>query len=161
MASLRTYLEDTYGDGIRFAYRHFPLSFHDKAPITAEASEAAGAQGKFFEMHDLIYARQQEWGQLTGADLEARLVEYADELGLDTERFAQELRDHVYLARVQAQGQEALDASLSGTPSYIINGIEYPVNDIGLGPGPGGRLHRAAAVGARSVPPGAAGGHRA
>jgi len=132
MASLHTYLEDTYGDDIRYAYRHFTLSFHDKATLAAEAAEAAGAQGKFFEMHDLLFARQQEWSELAPADFETRLVEYADELGLDTERFSQELTDHVHLERVQAQAQEATNAQLSGTPSYIINGIEYPVNDIGL-----------------------------
>jgi cyclophilin family peptidyl-prolyl cis-trans isomerase len=134
MASLRTYLEDTFGDNIRFVYRHFPLSFHTKATITAEAAEAAGAQGKFFEMHDLLYARQQEWGALSDADMEARLIAYAAELGLDTERFAEELRDHTYLPRVQEQLQQAIDARLSGTPSYIVNGVEYPINEIGLGP---------------------------
>jgi cyclophilin family peptidyl-prolyl cis-trans isomerase len=134
MASLHTYLEDTYGDGIQYAFRHFPLSFHDKATPAAEAAEAAGAQGKFFEMHDLLFARQQEWAALSGADLEARLVEYAGELGLDTDQFAQELKDHTHLPNVQADLAEATGANLSGTPSYIINGIEYPVNEIGLSP---------------------------
>ena len=95
MSTLRTYLEDMYGESIRSVYRHFPLTFHDKASITAEATEAAGAQGKFWEMHDLLYERQQEWGQLSGDALQTKLVEYAEELGLDTERFAQELADHV------------------------------------------------------------------
>lgn len=132
MASLRGYLESIYGEDVRVIYRHFPLSFHTKATITAEAAEAAGAQGKFFEMHDLLYARQQEWSQLSDAALEERLVEYARELGLDTERFAQELRGHVHLAKVQSQQEEAINARLGGTPSYIINGVEYP-SEIGLG----------------------------
>jgi cyclophilin family peptidyl-prolyl cis-trans isomerase len=128
------YLEDTYGDDIRTAYRHFPLSFHDKALITAEASEAAGAQGKFFEMHDLLYERQQDWNQLADDALEQRLIEYAEELGLDTERFTQELRDHVYLEKVEAQGQDAVTAQLAGTPSYIVNGVVYPTQELGLNP---------------------------
>ena len=74
MSTLRMYLEDTYGENIRTAYRHFALSFHDKAPITGEAAEAAGAQGKFWEMHDLLYERQQEWGQLSGEAVQAKLV---------------------------------------------------------------------------------------
>ena len=129
------YLEDTYGKDFQGIYRHFVLSFHDKAQITAEATEAAGAQGKFWEMHDLLYERQQEWGQLSGEDaVKARLIEYAAELGLDTERFAQELEDHVYKDKVDADTQSAIEAGLGGTPSYIINGVVYPTQQLGLNP---------------------------
>jgi cyclophilin family peptidyl-prolyl cis-trans isomerase len=134
MALLRMYLEDTYGENVRAVYRHFALSFHDKALITAEATEAAGAQAKFWEMHDLLYERQQEWNQLSGDDLETRLVEYAEELGLDTERFSQELSDHVYLDKVQADTEEAAQAGLPGTPTYVINGVIYPTQELGLHP---------------------------
>lgn len=132
MATLRMYLEDTYGEDIQAAYRHFALSFHDKAPITGEAVEAAGAQGKFWEMHDLLYEREQEWGQFAEDALQAKLVEYAEELGLDTERFAQELDDHIYLDKVNADTQIAMQAGLPGTPTYIINGVIYP--QMGLAP---------------------------
>ncbi len=134
MSSLRMYLEDTYGEDVRATFRHFPLSFHDKATITAEATEAAAAQGQFWEMHDLIFANQQEWGQLSGGAVQAKLVEYAEELGLDTEQFAQDLEDHVYLDKVNADAQEAMQAGLPGTPTYIINGIVYPSQDFGLHP---------------------------
>jgi cyclophilin family peptidyl-prolyl cis-trans isomerase len=128
------YLEDTYGENFRSTYRHFALSFHDKAPITSEAAEAAGAQGKFWEMHDLLYERQQEWGQLSGDAVQAKLVEYAEELDLDTERFAQELDDHVYLDKVNADTEIATQAGLPGTPTYIINGVVYPTQQFGLHP---------------------------
>jgi cyclophilin family peptidyl-prolyl cis-trans isomerase len=128
------YLEDTYGENFRSVYRHFALSFHDKALITAEASEAAGAQGKFWEMHDLIYERQQEWNQFSEDQMRTRLIEYAEELGLDTERFSQELDDHVYLDKVNADTQSAIEASLGGTPTYIINGVVYPTQELGLNP---------------------------
>jgi len=128
------YLEDAYGEDIQATYRHFALSFHDKAPITGEAVEAAGAQGKFWEMHDLLYERQQEWGQLTVDAVQAKLVEYAKELGLDTDRFAQELGDHVYLDKVNADTQIAMEAGLPGTPTYIINGVVYPSQEFGLHP---------------------------
>ena len=134
MSSLRMYLEDTYGEDIRATYRHFALSYHDKAAITAEATEAAGAQGKFWEMHDLLYANRQEWGQLSGGAVQAKLVEYAGELGLDTDRFVQELEDHVYLDKVNADTQTAIQAGLPGTPTYIINGIVYPSQEFGLHP---------------------------
>ncbi len=136
MASLHTYLEDTYGDDIRYTYRHFALSFHDKAVITGEAVEAAGAQSKFWEMHDLLFERQQEWGQLSGGAVQDKLVEYAEELGLDTERFTQELEDHVYQDKVTAQTQDAQQAGLPGTPTYIINDIVYPTQQWGLHPVP-------------------------
>jgi cyclophilin family peptidyl-prolyl cis-trans isomerase len=115
-------------------YRHFALSFHDKALITAEATEAAGAQGKFWEMHDLLYERQAEWNQLSADEVEARLVEYAEELGLDSERFSQELSDHVYLDKVNAQTEDAIEAGLPGTPTYIVNGVVYPTQELGLHP---------------------------
>jgi len=134
MATLRMYLEDTYGEQVRSAYRHFALSFHDKATITGEAAEAAGAQGKFWEMHDLLYARQQEWGQLSADTVQAKLVEYAEELGLDTERFSQDLDDHTYLDKVNADTQTAMQAGLPGTPTYVINGVVYPTQQWGLHP---------------------------
>ena len=110
------------------------MSFHDKAIVTAEATEAAGAQGKFWEMHDLIYERQQEWGQFSEDQMKTRLVEYAEELGLDTERFSQELDDHVYLDKINADTQSAIESGLGGTPSYIINGVIYPTQQLGLNP---------------------------
>ncbi len=134
MSTLRMYLEDTYGKDLRVVYRHFALSFHDKAPITGEAVEAAGAQGKFWEMHDLLYDRQQEWGQLSGDAVQVKMVEYAKELGLDTDRFSQELDDHVYLDRVNADTQVAVQAGLPGTPTYVINGVVYPTQAFGLHP---------------------------
>ncbi len=128
------YLEDTHGENFRGVYRHFALSFHDKAPITAEATEAAGAQGKFWEMHDLIYERQQEWSQLSVDEMPAKLAEYAEELELDVERFSQELDDHVYKDKVDADTQSAIESGLGGTPSYIINGVVYPTQQLGLQP---------------------------
>ena len=134
MSSLRMYLEDTYGDDVRSVYRHFCLSFHSKAKITGEAVEAAGAQGKLWEMHDLLYARQQEWNQLSDEQMPDVLLEYAGELGLDTERFAQELEDHVHLPKVEADTAIAVQAGLTGTPSYVVNGVVYPTEQLGLDP---------------------------
>lgn len=134
MASLRDFMEAKYGDDVRSVYRHFALSFHDKAPITGEAVEAAGAQGAFWEMHDLLYQRQQEWGQVSLDQMPDKMVEYAEELGLDTEQFAQDLADHVYLERVEADTQLAMEVGLPGTPTYIINGVIYPTQQLGLHP---------------------------
>jgi len=129
------------------------LSFHQFAIPTAEAAEAAGAQGKFWEMHDLLYERQQEWGQLSPDQLQDRLVEYAEELGLDTERFAQEMNDHVYLDKVNADTQSAQEGGLPGTPSYIINGVVYPMNELGLHPVPIGGFIRLMMIDQYDEPP--------
>ena len=135
MSSLRMYLEDTYGQNVRFVFRHFALSFHDKAALAAEAAEAAGAQGKFFEMHDLLFERQQEWSALASQDeLAARFVEYAGQLELDTDRFSQELNTHVYQDRVNADTQTAMEAGLPGTPTYVVNGVIYPSEQLSLNP---------------------------
>jgi len=134
LATLRTYLEDTHGEDLRMVYRHFTLSFHDKALITAEATEAAAAQGKFWEMHDMIYQRQQDWNQFSPDQMKPLLVEYAEELGLDTEQFVNDLDNHTYLDRINADTQDAMDGALSGTPSYIINGVVYPTQQLGLNP---------------------------
>jgi cyclophilin family peptidyl-prolyl cis-trans isomerase len=127
------YLEDTHGENIRVAYRHLPLiSIHDKAVITAEATEAAGAQGKFWEMHDLLYERQQEWNSLSEAEMPALLVEYAEELALDTDRFAQELDDHVYQEKILADYEAYSQYGPLATPTYVVNSIFYP--QMGLHP---------------------------
>lgn len=129
------YLEDTYGENIRVAYRHLPLiSIHDKAVITAEATEAAGAQGKFWEMHDLLYERQREWSipSISEDEMKTRLVEYAAELGLDTDRFAQELNGGVYREKVLADYEEYSQYGPLATPTYVVNNVFYP--QFGLNP---------------------------
>ncbi|MDY7077260.1 MAG: peptidylprolyl isomerase [Chloroflexota bacterium] len=129
---LRAYLEDTHGEDIRFIYRHLPLiSIHDKALITAEAAEAAGAQGKFWEMHDLLYERQQEWSPLPTDEVETRLVEYAEELELDADLFAQELSDHVYREKIMADYEAYSQYGQMATPTYIVNGVLYPTQAFG------------------------------
>lgn len=115
----------------RLVYRHFPLGFHPLAQVTAEAAEAAGAQGKFWEMHDLLFNSVQEWAALTEADARTKMGEYAATLALDVTRFNRELADGTYTAKVQAQYAEALALELPGTPSFIFDNILLP-SDIGL-----------------------------
>jgi Na+/H+ antiporter NhaA len=104
---------------LRFVWRHLPLSdVHPDAQATAEASEAAAAQGKFWEMHDYLLDRQD---QLKPDDL----VRYAEELGLDVGRFEDDLNRHVHQTRV-AQDVESADVSgATGTPTFFINGQRH------------------------------------
>ncbi len=129
---LLAFLAETHKGQLRIVYRHFPLPFHDKAMITAEAAEAAGAQGKFWEMHDLIFQRQQEWTGLPTDQMPQVLAGYAKELGLDVDRFTKDLENHTYRDKVMRQYQDAVNMGLPGTPSFIINGRLYPTDQWGI-----------------------------
>ena len=111
-------LVSQYGE-LRFVFRHLPLTeVHPHAQLAAEAAEAAAEQGAFWEMHDALMDHQ---GALTFADL----VRYAGDIGLDTERFAADLRKHVGAARVAEDVDSADLATVSGTPTFFINGNRY------------------------------------
>jgi protein-disulfide isomerase len=106
-------LSEEYGDRVTFVYRHFPLRQHQFAKKAAEAVEAAGAQGKFWEMHDKLYENQQN---LTESDL----TRYAEELGLDIARFNQELTGSTYAALVEQNLAAGLDAGVGATPTFFV-----------------------------------------
>lgn len=116
-----------HGQDLRIVYRHFPLiSIHDKAVIAAEAAEAAAAQGKFWEMHDLLFQRQQEWSGLSVDQMPAVLEGYAKELALDVEAFTQDLDNGTYKQKVEDSYNVAGALGLGGTPSFFVNGRLYP-----------------------------------
>jgi protein-disulfide isomerase len=107
-----------YGE-LRFVFRHLPLTdVHPHAQLAAEAAEAAGRQGKFWEMHDTLMDHQ---GALNIPDL----IRYASELGLDVPRFTADVRKHVGAARVAEDMDSADLATVSGTPTFFINGIRH------------------------------------
>jgi len=107
-----------YGE-VRFVFRHLPLTeVHPHAQLAAEGAEAAGRQGKFWEMHDMLMDHQ---GALTFSDL----VRYAGDLGLDTDKFASDLRKHADAWRVAEDVDSADLSSVSGTPTFFINGNRY------------------------------------
>lgn len=105
-----------FGDRLRFEFRNFPLAnIHPYAELAAEVAEAAGAQDKFWPMHDAIYENQ-------AALSEDMLVELARELGLDVDRLVAEVNAHDYRARIRTDLSEGLRAGVNGTPSFFING---------------------------------------
>jgi protein-disulfide isomerase len=107
------------GDRLRFVFRNFPISTsHPHAEHAAEAAEAADAQGEFWRMHDLLYERQR---RLTDDDLHA----YAEELGLDVERFDKEMAEHVHAARVDEDFMSGVRSGVNGTPTFYINGVRH------------------------------------
>ena len=101
---------------VHFVFRHFPLrEIHPHAQECAEAVEAAHAQGRFWELHDLLFHRQKA---LAHEDL----LGYAAELGLDVDRFARELSSHAHAERVERDGQTGLASGVTGTPTLFIEG---------------------------------------
>lgn len=107
------------GDELRFAYRHFPLSeIHPYAALAAQAAEAAGAQKRFWEMHDMLFEHQ---NRLTLPDL----VQYARSLGLNEERFEAELITGAYVDRVTQDFLGGIRSGVGGTPTFFINGIRH------------------------------------
>jgi formate-nitrite transporter family protein len=112
-------IRDRLGNQLRFAFRHFPLAqSHPHAQQAAEAAEAAAAQGAFWRMHDLLYENQRA---LTRDDL----VDYAAELGLDTEQFERELAEGVHEERVHEDFSSGMRSGVNGTPTFFINGERY------------------------------------
>jgi cyclophilin family peptidyl-prolyl cis-trans isomerase/protein-disulfide isomerase len=114
--------ETTHADQVRVIYRHFPLNIHDKALITAQAAEAAGLQGKFWEMHDFLFveANWQVWTSQTPADFENWIVDQAKSIGLDADRFSKDLTSAAIVDKVQKAYTQALDTGLTSTPSLYV-----------------------------------------
>jgi NhaA family Na+:H+ antiporter len=107
------------GGRVRYVFRHFPIrSSHVHAQIAAEAAEAAGAQGKFWEMQELLLEHQEALD-------ESHLLEYAAELDLDLERFKRELDEKVYAGRVKDDFLGGVRSGVNGTPNFFINGVRY------------------------------------
>src|SRR5437870_812722 len=107
-----------FGD-VRYVWRHLPLSdVHPRAQLAAEAAEAADEQGAFWQMHDLLLDHQDRLGP-------GDLVEYAEQLGLATERFTGHLKDHAGVARVAEDVDSADLSGVSGTPTFFINGRRH------------------------------------
>ena len=94
-----------------------PLPFHNHAQLDAEAALAAGAQGKFWEMHDKLFANQQ-------AQERPDLEKYAQEIGLNMDKFKKALDEGTFKERIKKDSEEATKAGASGTPTFFINGYK-------------------------------------
>ncbi len=113
------HLLSEFGDDFRYVWRHLPLNdVHPNAQLAAEAAEAAGAQGRFWEMYEAMLGRR---GELSPREI-GRI---ATDLGLDTDRFWDDVRRHEYAPRVAEDVTSADASGVSGTPSFFINGRRY------------------------------------
>jgi protein-disulfide isomerase len=118
-------IERDYGHRLRVVFRHYPLAMHSHAIEAALAAEAAGLQGHFWEMHDLLYKNQAVWSKASDPATAGRLfTEYARSLGLDVERFAKDSNSDEVKARVFWEGQQGVSRGVKVTPTLFINGRE-------------------------------------
>lgn len=113
-------LEKEYASQMRFVFRHYPLSIHPHARTAAHAAEAAGLQGKFWEMHDMIYQNQLTWSP--AVDARSFFVQYARDLKLDIDRFNKDMESPEVDARVTADFERGVSFGVGGTPTVFMNG---------------------------------------
>jgi protein-disulfide isomerase len=109
-----------YAGQVRFAFRHFPQDVHEHALVAAEAAECAGAQGRFWPMHDLMFSRQLH---LSRTDLNR----YAREVGLDMPRFQAEMDGHAHRARIEADLASGKRSGVRRTPGIFVDGRRLDV----------------------------------
>ena len=120
-ATALTEIAKAFPNDVRLVFKQFPLESHSQAALAAEASLAAQAQGKFWEMHDRIFSNPRS---LT----EPNLIAWAKEFGMDAARFSSDLTSHKYQNIVQTEVREGLDAGVQGTPTVFLNGRLYRGN---------------------------------
>jgi cyclophilin family peptidyl-prolyl cis-trans isomerase len=123
-----------FPNDLRFVYRHFPLigtpesPKHDKTALATQAAEAAGKQGKFWEMHDLLFANQSDWSTLTVVDFQQWLINKAGELNLNVSKFTTDLTSQELVNLAQKGWDDGQKMKLPGTPTLFINGESWPGN---------------------------------
>jgi NhaA family Na+:H+ antiporter len=116
-------IESEFGDRLRVIFRERPLvPPHEHALIAAQAAEAAGLQGRFWEMHDKLYENQTAWSD--AKDLVPLFVDYAKQIGLDTDRFNKDLNGEAVASRIFQDGKRAHALNVTGTPTFFVNGKE-------------------------------------
>jgi protein-disulfide isomerase len=114
-------IKEVYKDNpnFSFVFRNFPLSGHPYADEAAEAAEAAGAQGKFWEMHDMLYEKQSQWAVPQAVEY---FKQYAQDLGLNAEQLQQEVRDKKYADIINADYSDGVTLNVNSTPTFFLNG---------------------------------------
>jgi len=122
-------MQEEFGDKLQVTFREFPLvPAHQHALAAASAAEAAGLQGKFWEMHHLLYEHQNEWKK----EFNVRPIfeGYAKQIGLDIERYKTDMNGDLVAQRIFADGKRGHSLGVSGTPTVFINGREVPFENL-------------------------------
>ena len=122
-------LREKYGDRVRFVFRFFPLNNHPYAMVSAQVAYAALLQGKFWEMHDLLYAHQEEWSD--SADPRRHFDSYAESLGLDIERLHADMDAQATADFINREAEEGTRAGVTHTPWFVIGDAAVLPRDTG------------------------------
>lgn len=112
-------------DNVRIIFRHFPLPSHPLAIPGAQAAEAAGIQGKFWEMHNAIFAGQAQWATMTEEQFKSWLVEQAKKLKLDEAKFTEDMNSQAMVDKVMQAQEHGIEIQIPGTPLLLLNGQYY------------------------------------
>ena len=128
MSGVLAKLEEEYGARLRVIFHHFPLAMHAHAREAALAAEAAGTQGRFWEMHDLLYKEQAAWSK--APDVPSLMLSYGETLKLDLDRFKKDLAEPEVAARVDADQKLGASRGVTSTPTLFVNDVLLPVADI-------------------------------
>lgn len=118
-------LINEFGTHIRFVYRNFPLrQIHFNSQISAQAAEAAGLQGKYWEMHNLLFEKQQTWSPQPSDVVKATFAEYAAQLGLNVDQFNKDLTSNKVEGLVNDDYDSGIASGVNSTPTFFLNGLE-------------------------------------
>ncbi len=112
-----------FGTRVRFVYRHFPLQQHAHSQAAALAAEAAGRQGKFWEMHDKLFASQNSWEGETDEGAQKIFIRLASEIPLNVEQFQKDLSSGNLTAHIERDEKSGNAAGVDATPSFFLNGV--------------------------------------
>lgn len=118
-------LKREFGDNVQITYKHFPLSGFQYSRLAAHSAEAAREQGKFHEMHDLIFENQAEWSR---GNAREHFESYAEQLNLDMEQFRQDVESEEIAERVENDRQEGIRRTVRSTPTFFVNGRKLQQN---------------------------------
>ncbi len=120
-----TALREKYGDDVAFVFRNFPItSIHPNARIAAAVAEAAGLQGKYWEMHDLLFERQDSWESLSVSDRTGAFEDMAKTLELNLDIFREDVASSAVSDKIEFDQALAKASGVSATPTFFINGVE-------------------------------------
>lgn len=121
-------LEEWHPEEIRTVYRHFPLlSIHDKASLAGQAAEAAGAQGSFWAMHDLLFGQYSEWAGLSPEEYKEWLITAAEELEIDVQQFQSAIESGRYALEIEEAFFQGIASGIPGTPFVFLNNYLFQV----------------------------------
>lgn len=124
-------VKEAYGDDIKFQFMHFPLTqIHPNAMQASRSAEAAGNQGKFFEMHDLLYENQDQWSQSSNPT--STFESFAEQLGLNMDQFKSDVISAKTLAVINADQKSGQALGVESTPTFVINGKKLDKNPTSL-----------------------------